>query len=138
MIHGLYLQAISSAKGYHELGSNAHIFVETSGVGGTHPALIEAMAFGNCVVTHDTPENMETIGDAGLGYVGTIGADSLRVVLGTLLTSPDMVEDYRRRAQQEARRRFSWEKVTDQYERMFHQLLDRPLPQRLQADPKTV
>ncbi len=29
-------------KGYHELGTNARIFVETSGVGGTHPALVEA------------------------------------------------------------------------------------------------
>lgn len=42
-------------KGYHELGSNAFIFVETSGVGGTHPALVEAMAFGNCVITYNTP-----------------------------------------------------------------------------------
>lgn len=41
-------------KGYLELGSNACIFVETSGVGGTHPALVEAMAFRNCVVVYVT------------------------------------------------------------------------------------
>ncbi|NLE77840.1 MAG: glycosyltransferase family 1 protein, partial [Chloroflexi bacterium] len=35
-------------EGYHELLSNALIFVETSGVGGTHPALLEAMGVGNC------------------------------------------------------------------------------------------
>lgn len=72
-------------KGYHELGTNAAIFVEASGVGGTHPALVEAMAHGSCVVTHNTPENIETIGDAGLVYDGKIGADHLRSVLGELL-----------------------------------------------------
>ncbi len=64
--------------GYHELGANAYIFVETSGVGGTHPALVEAMAFGACVITHDTPENLETIGAAGFGYNGRSAASDLR------------------------------------------------------------
>src|SRR5262249_49567779 len=61
-------------QGYQELGSNAAIFVETSSVGGTHPALVEAMAFGNCVVVNGTPENLETIDGAGLAYDGKRGA----------------------------------------------------------------
>ena len=51
---------------FKEDNLDAYAFVETSGVGGTHPALVEAMAFGNCVVTHDTPENLETLGRATL------------------------------------------------------------------------
>jgi glycosyltransferase involved in cell wall biosynthesis len=109
-------------EGYHELGSNAAIFVETSGVGGTHPALTEAMAFGNCVVTHDTAENLETIGDAGLAYNGRSGADSLRQVLQRLLLAPDLVAEYRQRARVRAQTHYSWEGVTDAYERMFQQL----------------
>jgi glycosyltransferase involved in cell wall biosynthesis len=118
-------------KGYHELGSNAHIFVETSGVGGTHPALVEAMAFGNCVVTHNTPENLETIGDAGLSYDGKIGAESLKQTLQYLLTNPEIVAQYRRKALRRAQVEFSWEIVTDAYERLFYQALRRPIPQRL-------
>ncbi len=68
-------------KGYQELGSNAYIFVESSGVGGTHPDLVEAMAFGNCVVVHNTPENIETIGEAGFSYDGGVGSGSLKEVL---------------------------------------------------------
>ena len=109
-------------EGYHELGSNAAIFVETSGVGGTHPALTEAMAFGNCVVAHNTPENLETIGDAGLAYDGKAGADSLRQVLQRLLSAPDLVADYRRRARQRAQTHYTWDAVTEAYERMFEQL----------------
>jgi glycosyltransferase involved in cell wall biosynthesis len=115
-------------KGYYELGSNAYIFVETSGVGGTHPALLEAMAFGNCVVVHDTPENLETIGDAGFSYNGKVGADSLRQVLAFLLKNPEVVEEYRRRAQQRAQTNYSWEAVTDAYEWLFYQLCGSSFP----------
>jgi glycosyltransferase involved in cell wall biosynthesis len=119
--------------GYHELGSNAAMFVETSGVGGTHPALIEAMAFGNCVLVNDTPENLETIGDAGLAYDGKCGAASLRELLVRLLGDQNLVERYRLRARQRASDTFSWENVTDSYERLFYQLLHKPLPDRLKA-----
>jgi glycosyltransferase involved in cell wall biosynthesis len=118
-------------KGYHELGSNAYIFVETSGVGGTHPALVEAMAFGNCVVVHNTPENLETIGDAGFAYDGRVGTDSLRQVLQRLLSEPEPVGEYRQRACQRAQTHYTWEAVTDAYERLFYQLCGKPLPERL-------
>lgn len=117
--------------GYHELGSNAAIFVETSGVGGTHPALIEAMAFGNCVIAHNTPENLETIGQAGLAYDGKNGAASLRDLLRQLLTRPELVTEYRQRARRRAQSCYTWHAVTDAYERLFFQLCNHPLPQRL-------
>lgn len=118
-------------RGYHELGSNANLFVETSGVGGTHPALVEAMAFGNCVVVHNTPENLETIGDAGLAYDGKIGGDSLAAVLQHLLAQPEQVAGYRQRARQRAQTQYSWEMVTDSYELLFYQLTRQLLPERL-------
>lgn len=119
-------------RGYYELGSNAYVFVETSGVGGTHPALVEAMAFGNCVVVHGTPENLETIGDAGFSYDGKTGAESLREVLRHLLANPDLIEEYRERARRRAQAHYSWEAITDAYERLFHRLCGLPLPERLQ------
>lgn len=123
-------------EGYRELSSHAYAFVESSGVGGTHPALIEAMAFGNCVVVHDTPENLETIGDAGLAYNGKRGAEDLRRVLKGLFEDPARVEDYRDRARERAGAVYSWEHVTDDYERLFFQLTKRPMPARLTAAPE--
>jgi len=109
--------------GYHELGSNALIFVETSGVGGTHPALTEAMGFGNCVIAHNTPENLETIGDAGFSYDGKHGADSLKLVLEKLIDTPNVIVEYKARAQNRANVKYSWELVTDSYEQFFFNLL---------------
>ena len=106
-------------EGYHELGSNASIFVETSGVGGTHPALIEAMAFGNCVVVNNTAENLETIGSDGFSYDGLIGAESLSVELSRLLARPDLIEEYQKKAKDRAARVYTWDNVTDAYEGLF-------------------
>lgn len=120
-------------KGYCELGTNAHIFVETSGVGGTHPALVEAMAFGSCVVVHNTPENLETVDKAGFSYEGKLGADGLRGILQNLLDDPGLTAEYQKRAQQRANSVYTWDAVTDEYERLFYQLLKRPLPERLRS-----
>jgi glycosyltransferase involved in cell wall biosynthesis len=109
-------------NGYHELGSNARIYAFASGVGGTHPALLEAMAFGNCVVVNDMAANMETIGDAGLPYAGDQGATDLARVMAQAIANPALVEDYRKRAAHRAKTVYSWEVVTDQYERLFAQL----------------
>ncbi len=122
-------------RGYHELGSNAEIFVETSGVGGTHPALTEAMAFGNCIIAHNTPENLETIGDAGLAYDGQVGAASLRIAIARLLSEPELIDQYRQRAGQRAQAYYSWTAVTDDYERLFYALRGKPIPDRLSPTP---
>lgn len=110
-------------EGYRELGSQAYIFVETSEVGGTHPALLEAMAFGNCVIVNDTPQNLEVIGEAGLSYDGSLGAPSLRQQLERLASNPALVEDYRRKALERVRKHYSWDGVTHQYESLFYRLL---------------
>jgi glycosyltransferase involved in cell wall biosynthesis len=113
-------------EAYEELGSNAGIFVETSGVGGTHPALVEAMAFDRCVVVHDTPENLETMGGAGRSYAGHVGGDALAPVLQDLVDHPDLVAALGRAAGQRAREQYTWRAVTDAYERLFYELCERP------------
>jgi glycosyltransferase involved in cell wall biosynthesis len=121
-VPGVVFTGYVFGDGYHELGSNARIFAFTSGVGGTHPALLEAMAFGNCIVTNDWPANMETVADAALPYSGAEGAASLQRVLAQVLANPALLDDYRQRALHRARTVYSWEAVTDRYEELFKQL----------------
>jgi len=80
---------------------------------------VEAMAFGNCVVVNDTPENLETIGDAGFSYSGARGGPALAEVLEGLLAQPALIAQYRRQAQAHAQAHYSWERVTDQYEALL-------------------
>jgi glycosyltransferase involved in cell wall biosynthesis len=110
-------------EGYRELSSHPYTFVETSEVGGTHPALLEAMAFGNVVVVNDTRENLETIEEAGIPYKGARGAEHLVQVLQELIDNPQRAEEYRCRALERVRKHFTWDAVTDEYEALFRRMI---------------
>jgi glycosyltransferase involved in cell wall biosynthesis len=109
--------------GYEQFQRNAYVFVLPDEVGGTHPALVEAMGFGNCVLVNDTPSNMETIGDAGIGYRGQDQDRDLQRQLEFLLNSPEIVSDYRLRAEARARANYSWEDVVRKHSALYEQVV---------------
>jgi glycosyltransferase involved in cell wall biosynthesis len=119
---GVVFTGFVFGEGYQELGANASIFVFACGVGGTHPALLEAMARGNCIVYNDFSANLETVADAGIPYHGEGHADALTETLGNTLANPALIEEYRRRATHRAQTVYSWEAITTQYEQLFYQL----------------
>ncbi len=108
--------------GYWELNSNAIAYAYVSSASGTHPALLEAMACGNCVIANDAPTNLEVIGDAALTYSGAQGADDLRRQLRIVLADSDLRAAYGRRARQRVTEHYTWERVTDAYEELFARL----------------
>src|SRR3954465_1315507 len=105
-------------QGYWELQKHAYAFVTPTEVGGTHPVILEALAAGNCVLVNDHAPNVETVGDAGLTFSGREGVSSLVAQLERLFDPPEIVEAYRGRARERARR-YSWDAVTDSYERLL-------------------
>jgi glycosyltransferase involved in cell wall biosynthesis len=107
--------------GYRELASNAYASVVATGVGGTHPVLLEAMALGNCVVMNDIPTNLETAGRAAIPYSGSLGADDLSIKLAELIADASRAAHYRALAAKRAEA-YSWEHVTDQYEELCRRL----------------
>jgi glycosyltransferase involved in cell wall biosynthesis len=109
---------------YRELLRNAALVVVPTEVGGTHPVILEAMAAGACLVVNDHAPNLETIDGAGVSYRGADGADGLRRVLEGLLADPAAVERHRAAAAARALM-YSWDAVTDAYERLAEQLVAR-------------
>jgi glycosyltransferase involved in cell wall biosynthesis len=109
--------------GYAQLQQNAYIFVLPDEVGGTHPALVEAMGFGNCVLVNDTPSNLEVIADSGFSYSGIEGAEALQRQMQMLLHKPALVEEYRRRALKRALEHYRWEDVVRHHLRLYQQML---------------
>ena len=105
-------------RGYWELQHHAYVFCAPTEVGGTHPVILEALAAGNCVLVNDHAPNVETVGDAGLTFEGKVGVPSLTAQLERLFDEPELVEHYRARARERARR-YSWDAVTDEYEQLL-------------------
>lgn len=108
---------------YRALQQNAYCYVHATEVGGTHPALLEAMGYGNCVLTLATPENMEVVGDAGIPYVDEF---DLSEKLQRVLRDGSLVQAYRNRAQLRIEKYYHWEGVVDQYERLFARMSGQP------------
>jgi glycosyltransferase involved in cell wall biosynthesis len=108
-------------EGYRELQCHARAYVQATEVGGTHPALVEAMGFGNCVVAHDVPENREVLGDAGL-FFDAARPDTLAALFERMEVDETLVTTCRARALSRAGARYSWDRVTDQYDALFAEL----------------
>jgi glycosyltransferase involved in cell wall biosynthesis len=108
-------------RGYWELQRHAYAFCAPTEVGGTHPVILEALAAGNCVLVNDHAPNVETVGDAGLTFSGAEGVPALTRELERLFDDPALVERYRVRARERARR-YSWDAVTDQYEALLRRV----------------
>ena len=105
--------------GYRELQSHAYAYIQATEVGGTHPALIEAMGAGNCVIAKDTPENREVLADSGLFFNDS---EALRRQIELTLADLPMVERLRSSAQTRIKEHYSWDAVTDAYEKLFREL----------------
>ena len=109
--------------GYEQLQRNAYLFVLPDEVGGTHPALVEAMGYGNCVLVNDTASNLEVAATAGFSYHGTEGWHDLRRQLQMLLDDPETVANYRIRAAQRARTHYRWESVVRAHMAFYERIL---------------
>ena len=114
-LHGCHLRRRATGI----LQSHATLYVQATEVGGTHPALVEAMGHGSAIVANDVPEHRETLGDAGRFYTGV---DQLATVLGELLDDPAQLRHLRESARSRAERIYSWDAITDSYEAWFRDL----------------
>jgi len=111
-------------QGYRELQSNAYFYVQGTEVGGTHPALLEGMGHGNCVLANDVPEHREVLADTGV-FFNTKNNGELRDQMQYLLDNPNVVEDLGRKAMARIQQDYSWESVTKDYEKLFERMIQK-------------
>jgi glycosyltransferase involved in cell wall biosynthesis len=110
---------------YQELQSNCFCYVQATEVGGTHPALIEAMSYGNCVIVNGTPENLEVVGDVGMSFSKN-NFEELAEILVMLCRDEPRVRELGAKARERALREYSWDSIVDRYEQAFFSLVSAP------------
>jgi glycosyltransferase involved in cell wall biosynthesis len=105
-------------QGYRELQSHCSVYVQATEVGGTHPALIEAMGRGALVLYLNTPENREVAGDAAIPF-----DDDLQSKLQQAVEMPESERaEWGAKAMERVERLYSWNAVTNAYEQLFRKL----------------
>ncbi|HET9838425.1 MAG TPA: glycosyltransferase [Candidatus Angelobacter sp.] len=114
-----FLGHVDNMDHVKELHCNCYAYIHGHMMGGTNPALLKALGFGNCILAHENPFNAEVLGEYGLLFRD---AGDLAAKIGLIESKPELAEDYRRRAPDRISTVYSWERITDQYEELFYQL----------------
>lgn len=95
------------------LWQHAGAYFHGHSVGGTNPALVQAMAAGAPIVARDTPYNREVLADGG--YFTSPDAEAIRLAIGHVMSNPDVGERLSRSASARAIEHYSWNAVCEAY-----------------------
>jgi glycosyltransferase involved in cell wall biosynthesis len=114
-----FLGHVDSIEHIKELHCNCYAYIHGHMMGGTNPALLKALGYGNCILAHDNPFNAEVVADHGLLFRD---ADELAEKIRLIESDPDLAENYRRHAPERVRDVYNWDRITSQYEELFYLL----------------
>jgi glycosyltransferase involved in cell wall biosynthesis len=103
--------------GYRGLLTNALCYVHATEVGGTHPALIEAMGAGNLCLVLDTPENREVAGE--VAWYWTNEDDLVLLIERATGLATAELQQAREITRAWAASRYSWTAVAAQYDTLI-------------------
>ena len=125
-----FLGHVDSMEHVKELHCNSYAYIHGHMMGGTNPALLKALAYGNCILAHANVFNAEVLGDYGLLFRD---ADELAEQIHLIEQKPELAAEYRRRAPDRIRTVYNWERITSQYEELFYQLASGEDPTRVHS-----
>jgi len=112
--------------GYRALQGNARCYIHATEVGGTHPALIEAMGAGNLCLVLDTPENREVAGPDAWYWGDEL--DLAALITKAAALSAGELSVLGSASRERAARLFSWTAVGDVYlDLLGGRIKDRPV-----------
>lgn len=101
-------------EGYRQLLFSARVYIHATEVGGTHPALVEAMGAGRPVVFLDNLPNREVVAHAGVPFLFE-GPEALDQVLVRLLDDGRILEVLAGAASSRVQERYLWDHVASRY-----------------------
>jgi glycosyltransferase involved in cell wall biosynthesis len=107
---------------YRQLVANAYAYVHPARAEGTSPALLQAMGYGNCIVSSDIVEAREVVGEAALTFVGGDAA-SLAAQLERVLSDESLVQELRRESLARVREKYNWDDVAATHRAVYQRVL---------------
>jgi glycosyltransferase involved in cell wall biosynthesis len=126
-----FLGHVSNPEHIKELHCNAYGYIHGHSLGGTNPALLKALGFGNCVFALNTAFNREVLQDYGILFERD--PTDLARKLQHFEDHPGQAAEYRLRAPCRVREAYTWERITDQYEELFWALDSGEDPTRIHS-----
>ena len=105
-----------------ELHCNCFAYVHGNEVGGTNPALLKALGYGNTVLSLNINFNAEVIKNAGILYERS--PDDLAEKMQLLVDDKEHCFSFKEKARNRIREAYTWEKISNEYEIFFKEVID--------------
>ncbi|MCJ0700454.1 glycosyltransferase [Frigoribacterium faeni] len=118
----LWLGHLKDDRRLNSLWQHAGAYFHGHSVGGTNPALVQAMACGAPIVARDTIYNREVLGTAAVFVEPT--PSEITTGIRRLLTDPARQATLGAEARQRAAQAYSWHGVNSAYERALVQVIE--------------
>lgn len=116
-----WLGHISDDSRLHGLWQHAGAYFHGHSVGGTNPALVQAMACGAPTVARDTPYNREVLGENAVFALPA--PEKIIDAIAAVMSSPDTQERLSEGSIQRAVHSYSWDMVCRNYEQALERLI---------------
>ena len=118
-----WLGHVSDDRRLHSLWQHAGVYFHGHTVGGTNPALVQAMALGAPVVARNTPYNREVLGS---GTFVSADAGEISDTILNALSNPEELERQGEANKRRAQQMYSWAGVNSSYEAALAALIPNP------------
>lgn len=120
-----FLGHIGSPELVQELHANSYGYIHGHQYGGVNPSLLTSLGSGSCVLALNTPFNSEVLDGEHYGMLWKKDPEDLARLITKVDENPQLAEEYRQRAPDRIRERFTWEKITSDHEDLFKSLVKR-------------
>lgn len=118
-----FLGHVNSSAHVKELHCNCYAYIHGHQFGGINPSLLKALGFGNAILALNTPFNAEVLDNGKYGVLYDKNVEDLAAKIAALDADEARAADFRRRAPDRIRERFTWDQITDQYEALFNRVV---------------
>ena len=106
-------------EAYEELSRNALAFLMPATIEATRLVLLDQLAFGSAILYKNCAATREVLGEEGLCFSGEDPVRALAEAMQQIGRNPELRQRLRTGALRRAEEKFDWEKVVDEYEKLF-------------------
>ncbi len=109
-----------------ELWCFCFAYIHGNEVGGTNPALLQTMASGCFTIARDVTFNQDVLSNCGIYFKKDI--DSLAEKMRWALDNEGKLANFKEKARARILEHYSWDRIADQYEQLFYDIINGKYP----------
>lgn len=121
----LFTGHISRPGHIKELHCNCFAYIHGHQFGGINPSILKALGFSNLVIALNTPFNAEVLENGKYGLLYDKNVQNLAEKIQFAEADPESVAEFRRLAPERIRERFTWERITQEYDDLFARIVEK-------------